>query len=84
MSKTKHLDAALDVLRDNGTARRAKGTTFTLYVNASGSTPGLCEGILQGPRGKTVATYSGTAAECVTQARNHVARLPGATLTIYE
>lgn len=77
-----HLDTAISILK-GGNARRGRGTTFTLYVNASRSTPGECEGILQGPRGKTVATFWGDALEVQDKARAHVARLPGATLTIY-
>lgn len=74
MSKTKHLDTALEILRGKPTSRRGRGTTFTLYAD---------QGILQGPRGKTVAHFQGTPEECKAQAEAHVARIPGATLTIY-
>ena len=89
MSKTKHLDTALELLKGKPGARRAKGTTFTLYVHSlppEGPHPfnASHEGLLQGPRGKTVRTFWGTAEDCKRRAQDHVASVPDATLTIYD
>lgn len=83
MSKTKHLDTALAILRGSPAAKRAKGTTFTLYVAVDGAYMNRYCGLLQGPRGKTVKMFFGTVEECKAQARAHAAKL-GASLTIYE
>jgi hypothetical protein len=88
VSSTKHLDTAISILKGGG-AKRGKGSTFTLYVSKLPSLGPLdqtgFEGLLQGPRGKTVAMFRGRSAEeCKDRARQHVARLPGATLTIFD
>jgi hypothetical protein len=82
VSKTKHLDTALDILKGKPGSRRAKGSTFTLYVSQD-LKEHRWEGLLQGPRGKTVATFYGSRTDVERQAQEHVARVPGATLTIY-
>jgi hypothetical protein len=87
MSKTKHLDTAISILKGTAGSKRARGTTFTLYLSPCRfETGGLgWEGLLQGPRGKTVATITGAEqTEVETKAREHVARVPGATLTVYK
>jgi hypothetical protein len=73
---TRLLDASIGILRNTGKAARAKGTTFSLQV-------GSTEGILQGPRGKTVAVFDGTPAQQKAQAEEYAKRL-GQTLTIYD
>ena len=72
MTDTRHLDKALEIFK--GGAKRAKGPDFTLQVGP---------GILQGPRGKTVKVFHGTADEQKEQAKAHAAKL-GKTLEIYE
>jgi hypothetical protein len=89
VADTKHLDTALSILKGKPGSKRAKGSTFTLTVSELppwGPRPfdASHEGLLQGPRGKTVAVFWGTADECKEKARQHVARIPAATLTIYD
>lgn len=72
---TRHLDTAIAIFK-GGRPKRDKGTTFTLEV-------GPTEGYLQGPRGKTVMTFTGTPDEQKTQGRAYADRL-GQTLTINE
>jgi hypothetical protein len=84
MSKTKHLDTALEILQGKPTAKRAKGSTFTL--TRTGYTVGYDrnDAVLQGARGKTVKTYTARPwASIVEDAQAHVARTPGATLTVF-
>lgn len=76
MTDTRHLDKALEILKGDKGAKRARGPDFTLQV-------GPLVGILQGPRGKTVKVFQGTADEQKEQAKAHAAKL-GKTLEIYE
>ena len=75
MADTRHLDKALEIFKSDK-AKRAKGPDFTLYV-------GQGSGTLQGPRGKTVKVFHGTADEQKEQAEAHAAKL-GKTLEVYE
>ena len=80
---TRLLDASIGILRNTGKAKRAQGTTFSLYITPCDPDHETCTAVLQGPRGKTVANYNGTADECKQKAKAHAEKL-GQSLTIYE
>lgn len=81
-ASTKHLDTALSIFKGNPGSRRAKGTTFTLTMLYDRATH-TYEATFQGPRGKTLWQEIGDGSVLVEKARAHVAKVPGATLTIY-
>jgi hypothetical protein len=78
MTDVRRLEAAANLLRNDGKAKRAKGPTFTLTFT------GPNEAILQGARGKTVAVFQGTPEQIKEQAFAHARHLPDATIQVYE
>lgn len=70
MSKTKHLDTALSILKDDGKARRSRGG-FVLTITGD-------HGVLQTPRGKTMGMFYGNRDKMIADARAKVEKaVPG-------
>jgi hypothetical protein len=77
---TRHLDTAIEIFKSDK-AKRAKQAGLVLtFIGKVGQ---RYEAILQGPRGKMIATYSGTKADIIKQAKAHAERA-GKSLEVYE
>lgn len=77
MSKTKHLDTALSILKDDGKSRRARGG-FVLTITGD-------HGVLQTPRGKTAGMFYGNRERMIADARVKVERVaPGSSMDVYD